>query len=215
MDHHRQTADTIKNPVLSYIEPYASSASEMVTEILQYIVDKPKLKPAEADALYSGMLVDTDNFVSKTGVRTFEAAAYLRRSGADVTRVRKMFRQDMESYQYKAEIIQKAQMYMEDFAIAVCLGEGPGNPTVLGAQVANELLDIQGIRASFVLTDRTDHIYISARSLDNLNVQVIMEKLGGGGHMNMAAAQLHDYTMSEAVDTLKTLLKTMRDEGDL
>lgn len=215
LDHHRQTADTIKNPVLSYIEPYASSASEMVTEILQYIVDKPKLKAAEADALYSGMLVDTDNFVSKTGVRTFEAAAYLRRSGADVTRVRKMFRQDMRSYQFKAEIVQRAQMYMEDFAIAICPSEGAENPTVLGAQVANELLDIQGIRASFVFTERTDYIYVSARSLDNLNVQVIMEKLGGGGHMNMAAAQLRDCNMVEAVDTLKTLLQTMREEGDI
>jgi c-di-AMP phosphodiesterase-like protein len=215
LDHHRQTNDTIKNAVLSYVEPYASSASEMVTEVLQYIVDKPKLKPIEADALYSGMMVDTDNFVSKTGVRTFEAAAYLRRSGADVTRVRKMFREDLDTYKRKAEAVSQAQMYLDEFAISICPSEGVPNPSVLGAQVANELLDIQGIRASFVLTDMHDMIYISARSLDNLNVQVIMEKLGGGGHLNMAAAQLHDCTIMVAVDKLKTLLYQMKEEGDL
>lgn len=215
LDHHRQTGDTIKNAVLSYVEPYASSASEMVTEVLQYIVDKPKLKPIEADALYSGMMVDTDNFVSKTGVRTFEAAAYLRRSGADVTRVRKMFRENMDIYKRKAEAVSKAQMYLDEFAIAICPSEGLQSPTVLGAQVANELLDIQGIRASFVLTDLHDQIYISARSLDNLNVQVIMEKLGGGGHLNMAAAQLRDCTIMVAMDMLKTLLRQMKEEGDI
>lgn len=215
LDHHRQTGDTIKNAVLSYVEPYASSASEMVTEVLQYIVDKPKLKPIEADALYSGMMVDTDNFVSKTGVRTFEAAAYLRRSGADVTRVRKMFRENMDTYKRKAEAVSKAQMYLDEFAIAICPSEGLQSPTVLGAQVANELLDIQGIRASFVLTDLHDQIYVSARSLDNLNVQVIMEKLGGGGHLNMAAAQLRDCTIMVAVDMLKTLLRQMKEEGDI
>lgn len=215
LDHHRQTKDTIKNPVLSYIEPYASSASEMVTEILQYIVDKPKLKPIEADALYSGMIVDTDNFVSKTGVRTFEAAAYLRRSGADVTRVRKMFREDMETYKLRAEAVRRAQMFMDEFAIAICPSDGIPNPTVLGAQVANELLDIKGVRASFVLTDLHDKIYISARSLDNLNVQVIMEQLGGGGHLNMAAAQLPDCTIMVAMDQLKTLLYHMKEEGDI
>lgn len=215
LDHHRQTGDTIKNAVLSYVEPYASSASEMVTEVLQYIVDKPKLKPIEADALYSGMMVDTDNFVSKTGVRTFEAAAYLRRSGADVTRVRKMFRENMDTYKRKAEAVSKAQMYLDEFAIAICPSEGLQSPTVLGAQVANELLDIQGIRASFVLTDLHDQIYISARSLDNLNVQVIMEKLGGGGHLNMAAAQLRDCTIMVAMDMLKTLLRQMKEEGDI
>ena len=215
LDHHRQTGDTIKNAVLSYVEPYASSASEMVTEVLQYIVDKPKLKPIEADALYSGMMVDTDNFVSKTGVRTFEAAAYLRRSGADVTRVRKMFRENMDTYKRKAEAVSKAQMYLDEFAIAICPSEGLQSPTVLGAQVANELLDIQGIRASFVLTDLHDQIYVSARSLDNLNVQVIMEKLGGGGHLNMAAAQLRDCTIMVAVDMLKTLLRHMKEEGDI
>ena len=215
LDHHRQTGDTIKNAVLSYIEPYASSSCEMVTEILQYIVDKPKLRPAEADALYSGMLVDTDNFVSKAGVRTFEAAAYLRRSGADVVRVRKMFREDMGNYKLRAEAVRSAEMYMDEFALAVCPTTGTGNPTVLGAQVANELLDIQGVRASFVLTELPDKIHVSARSLDNLNVQVIMEKIGGGGHINMAATQLYGYTLDHAMETVKALLKTMKEEGDI
>ena len=215
LDHHRQAGDTIKNAVLSYIEPYASSSCEMVTEILQYIVDKPKLKPAEADALYSGMLVDTDNFVSKAGVRTFEAAAYLRRSGVDVVRVRKLFREDMDNYKLRAEAVRSAQMYLNEFAMAVCPTTGTGNPTVLGAQVANELLDIQGVRASFVFTELPDKIHVSARSLENLNVQVIMEKIGGGGHINMAATQLYDCSLSSAIDTVKALLKTMKEEGDI
>jgi len=215
LDHHRQAGDTIKNAVLSYIEPYASSSCEMVTEILQYIVDKPKLKPAEADALYSGMLVDTDNFVSKAGVRTFEAAAYLRRSGADVVRVRKMFREDMDHYKLRAEAVRGSEMYLDEFAFAVCPTTGTGNPTVLGAQVANELLDIQGVRASFVFTVLPDKIHVSARSLENLNVQVIMEKIGGGGHLNMAATQLYDCTLDEAIEKVKALLKTMKEEGDI
>ena len=215
LDHHRQTGDTIKNAVLSYIEPYASSSCEMVTEILQYIVDKPKLRPAEADALYSGMIVDTDNFVSKAGVRTFEAAAYLRRSGADVVRVRKLFREDMDNYKLRAEAVRSAQMYLDEFAMAVCPTTGAGNPTVLGAQVANELLDIQGVRASFVITELPDKIHVSARSLDNLNVQIIMEKIGGGGHINMAATQLYDCSVEEAMDTVKALLKKMKEEGDI
>lgn len=215
LDHHRQTSETIENAVLSYVEPFASSACEMVAEILQYIVDKPKLKPIEADAMYSGMLVDTDNFVTKTGVRTFEAAAYLRRSGADVVRVRKMFRSDMDSYKMRAEVIRHAEVYLEQFAISTLDSSGVDSPTVLAAQAANELLDIEGIRASFVLTEANDQIYISARSIDDVNVQVIMEKLGGGGHMTVAGAQLVDCRIRDAVDQLKNILETMQEEGDL
>lgn len=214
LDHHRQTNDSIQNAVLSYVEPYASSACEMVTEILQYSVDKPALKAIEADALYSGILVDTDNFVSKTGVRTFEAAAFLRRSGADMSRVRKMFREEISIYQKKAEGVRRAEKFLEDFAISICDGEGVESPTILGAQIANDLLDIKGIRASFVLTDLKDKIYISARSID-MNVQVIMERLGGGGHMNMAATQIPGVTMDEAMDKLKGVLEDMRREGDI
>lgn len=214
LDHHRQTKDCIQNTVLSYVEPYASSSCEMVTEILQYGADKPVLKAIEADALYSGILVDTDNFVSKTGVRTFEAAAFLKRSGADMSRVRKMFREEISIYQKKAEGVRKAETFLDEFAISICDGEGVESPTILGAQIANDLLDIKGIRASFVLTDLTEKIYISARSID-MNVQVIMEKLGGGGHMNMAATQIPGVTIDEAMRQLKELLKQMREEGDI
>lgn len=215
LDHHRQTSETIENAILSYVEPYASSACEMVAEILQYIVDKPKLKPIEADAMYSGILVDTDNFVTKTGVRTFEAAAFLRRSGADVVRVRKMFRSDMDCYKIRAGVIRNAQVFMDEFAISTLASEGVDSPTVLAAQAANELLDIDGIRASFVLTKIKDTVFISARSIDDINVQVIMEKLGGGGHLNVAGAQLEGSPLNEAVYRLQSILEEMQAEGEL
>lgn len=215
LDHHRQTNDTIRNTVLSYIEPYASSACEMVAEILQYIPDKPKLKPIEADALYSGILVDTDNFVVKAGVRTFEAAAYLRRAGADVTRVRKMFRDDMDACRKKAEIINRAEIYLDEFAIATFEGEETPGATVIGAKAANSLLDVQGIRGSFVITRIPGWIYISARSIDDLNVQLVMEKFGGGGHMRVAAAQVKNSTISQVVGELKEILFIMKEDGEI
>lgn len=215
LDHHRQTNDTLKNTVLSYVEPYASSACEMVAEILQYIPDKPRLKGIEADALYSGILVDTDNFVVKAGVRTFEAAAYLRRAGADVTRVRKMFREDMDSCRKKAEIINSAEIYLDEFAIATFDGEEIPGATVIGAKAANSLLDVQGIRGSFVISALPGWIYISARSIDDLNVQIVMEKFGGGGHMRVAAAQIKNSSLDEVKDQLKTLLLTMKEEGEI
>ena len=187
----------------------------MIAEILQYIVDKPKLKPIEADAMYSGILVDTDNFVTKTGVRTFEAAAYLRRSGADVTRVRKMFRTDMDSYKIRAEAVHNAEVFMDYFAISIFPSAGIDSPTVLAAQVANELLDIARIRASFVFTNLNGKVYISARSIDDVNVQVIMERLGGGGHLTVAGAQLTGVTSEEAVSQLKEILSQLIEEGDI
>lgn len=214
-DHHRQTSEVIENAVLSYIEPYASSSCEMVAEILQYIPDKPKLKPIEADAMYSGMIVDTDNFVTKTGVRTFEAAAFLKRNGADVVRVRKMFRNSMDSYKLRAEVIRQAEVYLEEFAISVLPSAGVDSPNVLAAQAANELLDIEGIRASFVMTEIGKQIFISARSIDDVNVQIIMEQLGGGGHLNVAGAQLNDVSVEEAIWKLKQILETMKTEGDI
>ena len=215
LDHHRQNNETIKNAVVSYVEPYASSTCEMVAEILQYIVDKPKLKNIEADAMYSGILVDTDNFVIKAGVRTFEAAAFLRRAGADVTRVRKMFREDMEHCRIRTSIINKAEIYMDEFAISLFDGENVSGATVVGAKAANALLNIQGIRGSFVLTALQDCVYVSARSIDELNVQVIMEKFGGGGHLTMAAAQLKDVTLEEAKRQLEEVLRQMREDGDI
>ncbi|MSS64553.1 DHH family phosphoesterase [Velocimicrobium porci] len=215
LDHHRRTDEAIEHAVLSYIEPYASSACEMVAEILQYIADNLKLKQAEADAMYAGIMIDTNNFLTKTGVRTFEAAAYLRRHGADVTRIRKGFRSEMIEYKVKAEAIQQTEVYMDCYAITVCAGKGTESPTILGAQVANELLDIQGIKASFVLTEYNDKIYISARSIDELNVQVVMEKLGGGGHLSVAGAQLENCTIEEAKEIVRGTLRKMNEEGEL
>lgn len=215
LDHHRQSSDNIDNAVLSYIEPYASSACEMVSEVLQYIVDEIKIPRLEASSMYAGIMIDTNNFVNRTGVRTFEAAAFLRRNGADITLVRKMFRDDMESYRAKAEIISSAEVYRKKFAIAKGEHLSIESPTIIGAQAANELLDISAIKASFVLTEYNGRIYISARSIDEVNVQVIMEKLGGGGHMNASGAQF-DYTdMNRAVRTLKKVIDDMIKGGDI
>jgi c-di-AMP phosphodiesterase-like protein len=215
LDHHRQTGEGIENAVLSYIEPYASSSCEMVAEILQYIGDGLRLRQVEADAMYAGVMIDTNNFLTKTGVRTFEAAAFLRRSGADVTRIRKAFRSDMEEYKTKAEAISGTEVYLDHYAITICSSEGINSPTVLGAQVANELLNITNIRATFVLTEFNDKIYVSARSIDEVNVQIIMEKLGGGGHMSVAGAQFTGCSLAEAIHSLKATLATMTKEGEL
>ncbi|MBR5766071.1 MAG: DHH family phosphoesterase [Lachnospiraceae bacterium] len=213
LDHHRQSSERIDNATLSYIEPYASSASEMVSEILQYISDDIKLKGIEADCLYSGMMVDTNNFMTKTGVRTFEAAAYLRRNDADVTRVRKLFRTDMDAYRARTDAIRNFEVFGGVYAISLFDGEGVDSPTVIGAQAANELLNINGIRASFVLTEYQNMIYISARSIDEVNVQIIMERMGGGGHHNMAGAQLENISLDEARDRLMETLDNMQKEG--
>lgn len=215
LDHHRQTGEAIENAVLSYIEPYASSSCEMVAEVLQYIGDGLRLKQVEADAMYAGVMIDTNNFLTKTGVRTFEAAAFLRRNGADVTRIRKSFRSDMDEYKTKAEAISATEVYLDHFAITVCSSAGINSPTVLGAQVANELLNITNIRATFVLTEFNDKIYLSARSIDEVNVQLIMERLGGGGHMSVAGAQFTNSSLAEAMYNLKATLSAMRKEGEL
>lgn len=215
LDHHRQSSKGIENTALSYVEPYASSTCEMVAEILQYYDDGVKIKSVEADSLYAGMMIDTNNFVNKTGVRTFEAAAFLRRSGADITRVRKMFQNDFQSYRARAEAICNAEVYKNEYAISVINGEGLESPTIVGAQVSNELLDIIGIKASFVLTDYNGKIYISARSMDSVNVQVMMEKLfDGGGHLNIAGAQLKEGTVSEAITILKAEIDKLVKEED-
>ena len=213
LDHHRQGAEVISNAVLSYIEPFASSACEMVAEILQYFSDGIRIYNIEADALYAGIVIDTDNFTSKTGVRTFEAAAFLRRCGADVTRVRKMFRDDVGSYRAKAETVRTVETYRDSFAIGICPSSGLDSPTIVAAQAANELLDIDSIKASFVLTDYNNLIYISARAIDEVNVQLIMERLGGGGHINVAGAQLKDATVNGAIIQLKDTIDQMIKEG--
>jgi len=213
LDHHRQGSDTIENATLSYIEPYASSACEMVSEILQYIYDNIKIRSEEADCMYSGIMIDTNNFMTKTGVRTFEAAAFLRRNGADVTRVRKLFREDASEYKAKADAVSQAEIYKGSYAISTCSTEDIPSPTVTGAQAANELLNIRGVKASFILTNYQGKIFVSARSIDEVNVQIIMERLGGGGHMNTAGCQLEGTTLEEGIGVLKDTIDTMIEEG--
>ena len=215
LDHHRTSSEIIDNAVLSYVEPYASSACEMVAEVVQYIADGIRVRPPEADAMYAGIVIDTQKFTNQTGVRTFEAAAFLRRSGADITRVRKLFREDMKDYQAKAEAVRAAEVYMDAFAISECPAGGLDSPTIVGAQAANELLEIRGIKASIVLTAYNGIIYFSARSIDEVNVQVMMEKLGGGGHRTIAGAQMKDVTVEEAKARLKEVIQEMMAEGQV
>lgn len=215
LDHHRQGVETIENATLSYVEAYASSTCEMVTEILQYITDGIKVKSDEADCLYSGIMIDTNNFMTKTGVRTFEAAAYLRRAGADVTRVRKLFRDNVNEYKAKADAVSQAEIFRNAYAISTCTSDDIQSPTVVGAQAANELLNIKGIKASFILTEYQGLIYVSARSIDEVNVQIIMERLGGGGHMNVAGCQMEGLSLTEAIMKIKTTIDKMLEEGDL
>ena len=215
LDHHRAGTETIENATLSYVETYASSACEMVSEILQYTSDGIRIKSEEADSMYAGMVVDTQNFMTKTGVRTFEAAAFLRRNGADVTRVRKLFRENAAEYKAKADAVSQAEIYRNAYAISICHSEGIASPTVVGAQAANELLDIRGVKASFVLTEYQNKLFFSARSIDEVNVQVIMERMGGGGHLNIAGCQLENTSVEEGIIVLKRTLDKMIEEGEI
>lgn len=215
LDHHRQGTETIENATLSYVETYASSACEMVSELLQYIGGGIKLRSEEADCMYAGMLIDTNNFMTKTGVRTFEAAAFLRRCGADVTRVRKLFRENVLEYKVKADVVSQAEIYRQHYAISVCHAENLDNPTVLGAQAANELLNIQGTKASFVLTDYMGTIFVSARSIDEVNVQIITERMGGGGHLTVAGCQFENCSIAEGIAKVKQTIDQMIEEGEL
>ena len=173
LDHHRQGSNSIDNAVLSYIEPYASSTCEMVAEVLQYIADDIRIKAVEADCMYAGIMIDTNNFVSRT------------------------------------------EVYRGEFAIAECPGKGIESPTIVGAQAANELLNIAGIRASFVLTAYNGKVYLSARAIDEVNVQVIAERLGGGGHINVAGAQFSDMEVEEVIGMIKGTLDEMIEGGDI
>lgn len=195
IDHHRMMVNYIRNTLIFYHEPYASSAAEMVTEIVQYI--RPAAIDSEAaQALLSGVMLDTKNFVLKTGVRTFEAAAFLRRCGADTVEVKKMFSNSFEAYKLKAQMVSEAEVY-NGCAIAA-YNEESGDIRTSAAQAADELLTIQGVKASFVLYRANGDVNISARSLGDVNVQLILETFGGGGHLTMAGAQLSDITMRDA-----------------
>ena len=217
-DHHRQSNEPIENATLSYIEPFASSACEMITEMFQYISVKPKIRPVEADAMYSGILIDTDNFLNKTGVRTFEAASYLRKSGADITRVRKMFRSSLVSMKERAQGISNAEIYMGCYALSYVEPDPDSSeaPTVPVAKAANELLNVEDVKASFVVTEGEDGIlYVSARSIGDVNVQLVMERFNGGGHATVAGAQVKDTTKEEFFLKLRHILKQMSDEGSI
>lgn len=205
IDHHRKSEDFIENAVLVYHEPYASSTCEMITEILQYIQERQNLTKAEAEALYAGIFMDTKGFTFKAGVRTFEAASYLRRMGVDPVNVRRLFKSDIKDFIAKAEVIKNAWVYRENIAFSYLYDECP-NMGVTIAQAANELLDISGIEASFVLAKSGNRVLISGRSLDSINVQVILEKLGGGGHITIAGAQLEDTSIEDATEILKNAI---------
>ncbi|MVB12850.1 Cyclic-di-AMP phosphodiesterase GdpP [Caprobacter fermentans] len=210
IDHHRMMVRHIENALVFFHEPYASSTCEMVTDLLQYIGDS-KLTQTEAEALLSGIMLDTKNFVLKTGARTFEAAAYLRRKGADTVSVKRMFSDSIDAYKAKYKIVSNAEIFGR-FAVASTEHEFP-DIRIASAQAADELLSIQGIEASFVLFPAGDVINISARSLGDVNVQLIMETLGGGGHLTMAGAQLSGLSVSEARDRLIAAIRDFTEKA--
>ena len=203
IDHHRRSPDMIEHDILNYIEVYASSTSEMVTEIIQYMVEKPNLTRTESEGLLAGIFMDTKGFSFKTGVRTFDAASFLKSLGADTIEVKKMFTDDLDDYLLIAETIKSAEV-TDKAAIAIT----PKNiDTVIIAKAADELLNISGICVSFVLGEINDEIYVSGRSVGDINVQVVLEALGGGGHMNIAGTKISDKTMEEVIIELKEAMK--------
>jgi c-di-AMP phosphodiesterase-like protein len=212
-DHHRRGAESIENPTLAYLEPFSSSTSELVTEIIQYFDDRIRIEPLEADALLAGITVDTKNFTFRTGVRTFEAASYLRRAGANPTSVRQLFQDDMNTFASRSETVRRADMIMPGIALSVCPPNTP-NPQLIAAQAADTLLNIMGIHASVVLCNTDEGIMISGRSLGSINMQLILEKLGGGGHLTMAGAQLHNITMEEARQRVIEAIEEYLKEGE-
>lgn len=215
IDHHRRSTEFIDNAVLKYMEPYASSASELVTEMLQYMETRPKIEKEEADALLAGITVDTKNFSLKTGVRTFDAAAYLRRQGADTIRVRQLFQDDMETFIEKAAIVGTAVRHRDTIAISTS-DVSSESIQLIAAQAADDLLDIRGINASFVIARRPDGVaFISGRSLGDVNVQVILEMLGGGGHLEVAGAQFEGMEIQEVKERLIKSIDQYFEEGEV
>jgi len=197
IDHHRKSTDFIDNATLTFQEVYASSAAELVTEIIQYVDRKVELTQTEIESLYGGIMVDTKNFTFKTGVRTFEAAAYLRKFGVDIIKVKKWFQADLESYNVIADIVKNADMISDSIAISIYEEVGKDSNTIC-AKAADELLTISNITASFVIGNTGENICISGRSIGDINVQLILEKLGGGGHITLAGAQLENMSLEEA-----------------
>lgn len=212
IDHHRRSEEYIENPLLDYIEPYASSTCELVSELVQYMDDHIKLTKFEADALLAGIVLDTNSFTFKTGVRTFEAASFLRRNSADTTDVKELFSESLDSMKKKTEIIERSEIINGDVAVSY-IDENSENSNVIAAQSADELLTIKDVKMSFVLVRNKDYINISARSTGPINVQVIMEYLGGGGHLNMAGAQIPTQDMNEAKEKLLEAISHYKKES--
>lgn len=213
IDHHRKSAEFIDSAVLYYIETYASSASELVTEIIQYISSKIDLKTIEAEALMAGIMVDTKGFSFKTGVRTFEAASFLRRSGADTTSVKQLLADDLSTYITRSETVKNAKIIGGNMAISVCR-ENTSNVSLVVPQAADELLTIKGITASFVLAKTGDDVIVSGRSLGDINVQLVLEKLGGGGHLTVAGAKLANVSLKKAEIMVIEAIRQYQGEGE-
>lgn len=213
IDHHRRGAEFIEEPVLTYLEPYASSTCELVTEMLYYMSDKLEMTKFEADALLAGITVDTKNFTFQTGVRTFEAASILKRAGADTTNVRQLFRDDYNIYLKKADVIKNSKILFEKIAIGR-LESDLEDSILIAAQSANDLLNIDGVEASFVLTQWGQKVHISGRSLGNISAQLILEKLGGGGHLTSAGTQIEDKTIDEVEELLIKTIEEYLKEGE-
>ena len=212
-DHHRKSTDFIEKAVMVYHEPYASSSCELVTEMIQYIGEKVKLKSAEADALLAGITVDTQNFSMKTGTITFEAAAFLKRCGADGIRVRKLLQEDLSVFKAKAMAVASTEMIYDGMYMSVCPSDY-GNTSATAAQAADELLDVEGVKASFVLCEEGETIFVSARSLGEINVQVILEKIGGGGHQTISGAQFKGKTVDEVKEIVKEAVRQYMEESN-
>ena len=201
IDHHRKSPDFIEEAILSFHEVYASSTCELVTEILEYATKEPDLTTIEAEALYAGIMMDTKNFTFKTGVRTFEAAAYLKKRGIDIIKVKKWFQSDLETYNKISKIVGNAEITNDTIAISIC-EEQDKDINIICAKAADELLTISDVTASFVIGNSGDKIYISGRSIGDINVQLILEKLGGGGHITLAGAQVEGMTIEEVKQEL-------------
>lgn len=211
-DHHRKGVEYIDKAVLTYHEPYSSSTCELITEMLMYINKNINIKNVEADAILAGIIVDTKNFTFKTGIKTFESAAFLKKKGADTVRVKALFKNSMEVYKAKAEVVKNAELFKENIAISL-FEEKVDNPILIVAQAADELLSIDNINASFVLYQLEQDVYISARSLGDINVQVIMEILGGGGHLSISAAQIPNISTENAKNLLKdAIIEYLKEE---
>jgi c-di-AMP phosphodiesterase-like protein len=210
IDHHRRSTDYIEDTVMTYHEPYASSTCELITEMLQYAGGGLSVKPVEADALLAGITIDTKNFAVKSGSKTFEAAAYLKRNGADSSRVRILLQNTMKNYELRSKAVNSAETLRGIIAVSTCEGD-----SVVTAQAADQLLDITGIRASFVMNIENGELNISARSHGDINVQVIMERMGGGGHQTVAGAQYEAETFESIRQRLKAEIEKYLEENGI